>query len=296
MKMLFAFFALIAGNLAIAADAPVPDKGDTAWMMTSTVLVILMTIPGLALFYGGMVRSKNVLSVLMQVFVTFSLIALLWAIYGYSIAFTRATPFFGGFDRLFMAGMTAADVGGGDVQQGCLHPRVRVLRVPADLRGHHALPDRRRLRRAREVLGDAGVHGDLVHLHLPADRAHGLVLGGSGCLHGRRRRRRGGCDGGLHLPEGRAGLRGRHGGAHQRRHRRPGRRLLVGKRMGYGKVAMPPHNVPFMMIGASLLWVGWFGFNVGSNLEANGFAGLVFANTLLATAAAALAWMFVEWI
>ena len=156
-------------------------------MMLSTLLVIMMTIPGLALFYGGLVRSKNMLSVLMQVMVTFSLIVVLWLIYGYSLAFTEGNSFIGGFDRLFLKGIfdpaTGTFAPGATFSKGVVHPRTAVRRLPGHLRRHHLLPDRRRLRRAHQVLGRAAVHGDLVHLQLPADRAHGLVLDGPGRLH-----------------------------------------------------------------------------------------------------------------
>ena len=159
-------------------------------MLVGTALVIMMSIPGLALFYGGLVRSKNMLSVLMQVFVTFSMIVVLWCLYGYSLAFTEGNAFFGGFDRLFMKGLFDPATGtfamARDLQQGRLHPRAAVRRVPGDLRGDHLLPDRRRLRRAHEVLGGAALHGAVVHLQLRADRAHGLVLDGPGRLHAAR--------------------------------------------------------------------------------------------------------------
>jgi Amt family ammonium transporter len=247
---------------------PVPNKGDTAWMMVSTLLVILMTVPGLALFYGGLVRSKNMLSVLMQVMVTFSMIVVLWFIYGYSLAFTEGNQFIGGFDRLFMKGIWDNAAGtfanGSDVQQGCVHSRDRVRRLPGHLRRHHLRADRRCLRRAHEVLGGAAVHGPVVHLQLCADRPHGVVLDGSGCLH---RQGSGRCDerqgrliwqkgaldfaGGtvVHINAGVAGLVGAY---------------MVGKRIGYGKESMAPHSLTLTMVGASLLWVGWFGFNAGS--------------------------------
>ena len=150
----------------------------------------MMSVPALALFYGGMVRSKNMLSVLMQVFVVFSLVTVLWCIYGYSLAFTEGNAFFGGFDRLFLKG--TFDAGKGEFamaatfSQGRGDPGARVRRVPGDVRGDHLLPDPRRLRRAREVLGGAGVHRALVHVRLRADRAHGVVLDGPGRLHRRR--------------------------------------------------------------------------------------------------------------
>ena len=164
--------------------APVANKGDVAWMTVSTLLVILMTVPGLALFYGGLVRSKNMLSVLMQVMVTFSMIVVLWFIYGYSLAFTEGNAVIGGFDRLFMKGLF--DPPG---QFAMPPPSARastsrscVRRLPGHLRRHHLLPDRRRLRRAHQVQRGAALHGAVVHLQLCADRAHGLVLDGPGRL------------------------------------------------------------------------------------------------------------------
>ena len=284
-----------AASVAVpAAKAPVPDKGDTSWMMTSTVLVILMTIPGLALFYGGLVRGKNVLSVLMQVFVVFSLCAVLWAIYGYSIAFTEGGDFFGGFSRLFLKGMTshstAATFTKGVVIPeyvfmvfqltfaaitpclivGAFAERVKFSAVLlfitiwwtfaylpiAHMVWYWAGPD---AYTSAEAGAKAAATAGFLFQKGALDFAGGTVV---------------------HINAGIAGLVGA---------------ILIGRRVGYGKAAMAPHNVPFMMIGASLLWVGWFGFNVGSNLEASGFAGEVFANTLLATAAATLAWMFAEW-
>ena len=281
--------------LAAAADAPVPNKGDTAWMLTSTVLVILMTIPGLALFYGGMVRSKNVLSVFMQVFVTFSLLAVLWAIYGYSFAFTEGNEFFGGVSRLFMQGMTG-DSTAATFSKGVVIPELAYFvfqltfaaitpclivgafaeRVKfsamlvfmviwftftylpvAHMVWFWAGPDAYTSKEAGDA---AGATAGFIFQKGALDFAGGTVV---------------------HINAGISGLIGC---------------LLIGKRSGYGKVAMPPHNVPFVMIGAALLWVGWFGFNVGSNLEANGFAGMVFANTLLATAAATVSWMLAEWV
>jgi Amt family ammonium transporter len=286
----------LAPLVASAADAPpVPDKGDTAWMMTSTVLVILMTIPGLALFYGGMVRGKNVLSVLMQVFVTFSLLSVLWAIYGYSIAFTQGNDFFGGFDRLFMHGMDGSSVAA-TFSKGVYIPELVYFVfqltfaaiTPCLIVGAFAERVKFSAMLVFMVLWFTFSYLPIAHMvwfwagpdaYTSAD-AGSLAGAAAGFIF-----QKGALDfaGGtvVHINAGIAGLVGC---------------LLVGKRTGYGKVAMPPHNVPFMMIGTSLLWVGWFGFNVGSNLEANGFAGMVFANTLLATAAATLSWMFAEWI
>ncbi len=288
-------FILLALPTVSWAEAPTLDKGDIGWLMTCTVLVILMTIPGLALFYGGMVRSKNVLSVLMQVFVTFCLIALLWAIYGYSIAFTGGNAFFGGFDRLFMAGLTtespAATFSKGVyipeyvyfcfqltfaaitpcLVVGAFAERVKFSALlmfmviwftfaylpVAHMVWFWAGPDAYTDAAAAEV---ANATAGFLFQQGALDFAGGTVV---------------------HINAGVAGLVGA---------------LVIGKRVGYGTAAMPPHNLPMVMIGASLLWVGWFGFNVGSNLEANSFAGLVFANTLLATAAATLAWVFIEWL
>jgi Amt family ammonium transporter len=286
----------LAPMLASAADAPpVPDKGDTAWMMTSTVLVILMTIPGLALFYGGMVRSKNVLSVLMQVFVTFSLLAILWAIYGYSIAFTSGNAFFGGFDRLFMQGMDGSSVAA-TFSKGVYIPELVYFVfqltfaaiTPCLIVGAFAERVKFSAMLAFMVLWFTFSYLPIAHMvwfwagpdAYTSAEAGALAGAGAGKIF-----QWGALDfaGGtvVHINAGIAGLVGC---------------LVVGKRVGYGTAAMPPHNIPFMMIGASLLWVGWFGFNVGSNLEANGFAGMVFANTLLATAAATLSWMFLEWL
>jgi Amt family ammonium transporter len=278
-----------------AAPAPVPNKGDTAWMIVATVLVILMTIPGLALFYGGMVRSKNMLSVLMQVFATFSLLAILWAIYGYSIAFTEGNAFFGGFSRLFLSGVTpdstAATFSKGVVIPeyiyiafqltfaaitpaliiGAFAERVKFSAVllfmvlwftfsylpVAHMVWYWAGPD---AFTTADAAAKASATGGFIWQKGALDFAGGTVV---------------------HINAGIAGLIGC---------------LMIGKRIGFNKEAMPPHSLTMTMIGASLLWVGWFGFNVGSNLESTGFAAMVFVNTLLATAAAALAWMFVEWM
>jgi ammonium transporter, Amt family len=281
--------------IASAADAPVPDKGDTAWMLISTVLVILMTIPGLALFYGGMVRSKNVLSVLMQVFVTFSLLCLLWAIYGYSLAFTAGNDFIGGTDRLFMHGLDGSAVAA-TFSKGVYIPEIVYFVfqmtfaaiTPCLIVGAFAERVKFSAMLAFMVLWFTFSYLPIAHMvwfwagpDAYTNAAAGEAAGHTaGFLF-----QKGALDfaGGtvVHINAGIAGLVGC---------------LLIGKRVGYGKVSLPPHNVPMMMIGTSLLWVGWFGFNVGSNLEANGFAGVVFANTLLATAAAALSWMFAEWI
>jgi hypothetical protein len=169
----------------------VPNKGDTAWMMVSTLLVILMTVPGLALFYGGLVRSKNMLSVLMQVMVTFSLIVVLWFIYGYSLAFTEGGAFFGGFDRLFMAGVWDNAAGtfanGATFSKGVYIPEIVFAAFQATFRRHHRGTDRGRLCRTHEVWRGIDVHGLVVHLQLRSDRPHGVVLDGPGCLRCQRR-------------------------------------------------------------------------------------------------------------
>jgi Amt family ammonium transporter len=287
--------AVLAPIVGYAQEAPVPDKGDTAWVLTATVLVILMTIPGLALFYGGMVRSKNVLSLLMQVFLTFCAISLLWAFYGYSVAFTSGNAFFGGFDRLFLKGLTSSSVAA-TFSKGVYIPEYVYfcfqLTFAAITCGLIVGAFAERIRFGAVllfmVLWFSFAYLPIAHMvwfwagpDAYTDAAAGsAATAGAGFLF-----QKGALDfaGGtvVHINAGIAGLVGA---------------LMLGKRVGYGTASMPPHNLPLVMIGASLLWVGWFGFNVGSNLEANGFAGQVFANTLLATAAAALAWSIAEWV
>ena len=294
-RPLIAALALAAPALALAQDAPTPDKGDTAWLLTSTILVILMTIPGLALFYGGMVRSKNVLSVLMQVFVTFCLISLLWAIYGYSLAFTQGSPFIGGLDRLFLNGL-ATDSLGATFSKATPIPEYAFFVfqltfaaiTPCLIVGAFAERIKFAAVLAFVVLWFTFSYLPVAHMvwfwagpDAITDAASlDAVVGGAGFLWAK-----GALDfaGGtvVHINAGVAGLIGA---------------ILIGKRLGYGQAAMPPHNLPLVMIGTCLLWVGWFGFNAGSNLEANGLTALVVANTILATAAAALAWMFTEWM
>jgi Amt family ammonium transporter len=288
--------ALLAPALGFAdAPTPVPDKGDTAWMMTSTVLVILMTIPGLALFYGGMVRSKNVLSLLMQVFMTFCLVALLWAFYGYSLAFTNGNDFFGGFDRLFLKGLTSTSVAA-TFSKGVYIPEYAwfifqltfACITPCLIVGAFAERIKFGAVLLFMVLWFTFAYLPMAHMvwwwagpdaYTDAAAAEAATKT-AGFLF-----QKGALDfaGGtvVHINAGIAGLVGC---------------LMVGKRIGYRTTAMPPHNLPLVMVGASLLWVGWFGFNVGSGLEANGFTAMVFANTILATAAAALAWSFAEWV
>ena len=256
-----------AAPAAPAAPAPKVDSGDTAWMLTSTLLVILMTIPGLALFYGGLGRSKNMLSVLMQVFVVFSLISLLWAIYGYSLAFSGEGKFFGGFDKIFLKGVTQETFGALTTIpeyvffafQGTFAAITVALIV-----GSFA----ERIKFAAVLIFSV-----LWFTFSYVPMAH--IVWGGGLL---------GADGALdfaggtvvHVNAGIAGLVGAY---------------MVGKRIGFGKEAMTPHSLTLTMVGASLLWVGWFGFNAGSAGAANANAGLAFVNTVLATAAATLSWI-----
>jgi len=280
---------------AAPAAAPVPDKGDTAWMMTATVLVILMTIPGLALFYGGMVRAKNMLSVLMQVFATFCLLAILWAVYGYSVAFTEGNAFFGSLDKMFLSGITTESVAATWSKGVYIPEYVYVVFqltfaaiTPALIIGAFAERIKFSAVLLFMVLWFSFSYLPIAHMvwywagpDAYTDQAAGdAAAATAGFLF-----QKGALDfaGGtvVHINAGIAGLMGC---------------LMLGKRIGYGKEAMPPHSLTMTMIGASLLWVGWFGFNVGSNLEATGLAAMVMVNTLLATAAASLSWMFVEWL
>jgi Amt family ammonium transporter len=280
---------------AAAAPAPVPNKGDTAWMIVATVLVILMTIPGLALFYGGMVRTKNMLSVLMQVFATFSLLAILWAIYGYSVAFTEgSTTFFGGFSRLFLSGVTP-DSNVATYSKGVVIPEYIYIAfqltfaaiTPALIIGAFAERVKFSAVLLFMVLWFTFSYLPIAHMVWFWSGPDAFTTAEAGAKANELAGfiwQKGALDfaGGtvVHINAGIAGLIGC---------------LLIGKRIGFGKEAMPPHSLTMTMIGASLLWVGWFGFNVGSNLESTGFAAMVFVNTLLATAGAALAWMFAEW-
>ena len=241
------------------------------------------------------------LSVLMQVFVVFSLITVLWCVYGYSLAFTEGNAFFGSFDRLFLKGTFDSAKGefamAATFSKGTPIPELVFVAFQATFAAITVCLILGAFAERIEVLGGAAVRGALVHVRLPADRAHGLVLGRPGCVHGGQRRRRdqrqgrpasgrwGALDfaGGtvVHINAGVAGLVGAY---------------VIGKRIGYGKEAMAPHNLPMTMIGASLLWIGWFGFNAGSALEANNSAALAFINTYLATACAVLSWTFGEWM
>jgi len=283
-----------ADAAAAAAPQPVPNKGDTAWMMVSTLLVILMTVPGLALFYGGLVRSKNMLSVLMQVMVTFSLIVVLWFIYGYSLAFTEGGSFIGGFDRLFMKGIwdnaAGTFVNAATFSKGVVIPEIVFAAFQATFAGITctlivgAFAERIKFSAVLMfmVLWFTFSYAPIAHMvwfWMGPDAYTGkdvvdAMNGKAGMIW-----QWGALDfaGGtvVHINAAVAGLVGA---------------FMVGKRIGYGKESMAPHSLTLTMVGASLLWVGWFGFNAGSALEANGFAALAFINTFGATAAAVLAW------
>ena len=277
-----------------AAPALVPNKGDTTWMMLSTLLVIMMTVPGLALFYGGLVRSKNMLSVLMQVMVAFSMIVVLWVIYGYSLAFTEGNAFIGGTDRLMMKGVWDNVAGtfsnAATFSKGVVIPEIVFAAFQATFAGITAcliigaFAERIKFSAALMFLALWFTFSYLPIAHMvwfwmgpDAYTAAGVIEemnGKAGLMW-----QWGALDfaGGtvVHINAAVAGLVGAY---------------MVGKRVGYGKEAFTPHSLTLTMVGASLLWVGWFGFNAGSALEANGFAALAFINTFVATAAAVLAW------
>lgn len=251
------------------------NKADLVWVSVSTLLVLLMVVPGLALFYGGLVRSKNVLSVLLQVLSTFALAVVLWFFYGYSLAFTEGNPIIGGFDRLMFTGMY--DLSQGSFALSGSIPELSFAAFQATFAGITCalvvggLAERTRY---SAVLVFTVIWMTLAYLPI----AH-MVWAPGGWLF-----ERGALDfaGGtvVHINAGVAGLVGA---------------WMVGKRLGHGKESMQPHSLPLAMVGASLLWVGWFGFNAGSALQASETAALAFFNTLLATAAAVLSWLMVEW-
>ena len=297
---LLALGAALLPALAMAAPVAQPNKGDTAWMLTSTALVLLMSVPALALFYGGLVRTKNMLSVLMQVFVGFSLITVLWCVYGYSLAFTQGNAVFGGLSRVFLAGTFDARSGSyslvstfsrntplyelvyvafqatfasitcclilGSVVERIKFSAVLVFLViwftfcycpVAHMVWYWPGPD---AFTSAAKAAHVSQSGGLIWQWGALDFAGGTVV---------------------HINAGIAGLVGA---------------FVLGRRVGFGREPMAPHSLTMTMIGASLLWFGWFGFNAGSALEANGAAALAFLNTYLATACAVLSWMFAEWI
>ena len=278
-----------------APAAPVANKGDTAWMMVATLLVIMMSIPGLALFYGGLVRSKNMLSVLMQVMMIFSVIVVLWCIYGYSLAFTEGGAFFGGFDRLFLKGMTP-DSMAATFSKGVVIPEFVFLAFQATFAAITcgliigSFAERMKFSAVLLFVVIWFTFSYLPVAHMVwfwpgpdafTDAAAAeKAVAASGWLF-----QKGALDfaGGtvVHINAAVAGLVGA---------------FVVGKRIGLGKESMAPHSLTLTMVGASLLWVGWFGFNAGSALEANGSAALAFLNTLLATAGAVVSWTLGEWL
>ena len=289
-----------AAKPAEAAAAPTPNKGDTAWMIVATAFVILMTIPGLALFYGGLVRTKNMLSVLMQVFVIFSLIVVLWTVYGYSLAFTEGGAFFGSFDRLFLKGVFDSSKGSfataATFSKGVVIPEYIFIAFQATFAAITcglivgAFAERAKFAAilvfvtiwftfayvpiAHMVWFWPGPDGIKDAASLASESAKGGWLWQKGAMD---------FAGGtvVHINAGIAGLVGA---------------IVIGKRIGYGREAMAPHSLTMTMIGASLLWMGWFGFNAGSALEAGDVAALAFVNTLVATASAVLGWMGGEWM
>jgi Amt family ammonium transporter len=283
---------------AKAPPAPTPNKGDVTWMLLATALVIMMSVPALALFYGGMVRSKNALSVLMQVFVVFSLVTVLWFIYGYSLAFTEGNAFFGSFDRLFLNG--ALDPAKGEFamaatfSKGVVIPEIVFVAFQATFAAITcclilgAFAERAKFSAVLVfiVLWFTFAYTPVAHMVWfwmgPDAYTDSTLVDGLNAKAGLIWQW-GALDfaGGtvVHINAGVAGLIGAY---------------LVGRRIGYGKEAMPAHNLPLTMIGASLLWVGWFGFNAGSALEAGNSAALAFLNTYLATACAVLSWSLGE--
>ncbi|KKW67504.1 ammonia channel protein [Lampropedia cohaerens] len=256
---------------AVAEAEPAIDTGDTAWMLTSTVLVILMSIPGLALFYGGLARSKNMVSVLLQVLAVFSLITLLWAVYGFSLAFGGEGKVYGSFDYVFLKGITPDTISSAlstipefvFVSFQAAFAAITVALVVGSLA-------------ERVKFGAVMVFSIIWFTFSYLPMAH-MVWGGGLLAEDGALDFAGGTV--IHINAGVAGLVGAY---------------VLGKRAGYGKEALAPHNLAFTMIGACLLWVGWFGFNAGSAGAANGVAGLAFINTIVATSAGVLAWLIVE--
>ena len=268
--LLFLLFTLLP-SLALAEEAPVLNSGDTAWMLTATALVLFMTIPGLSLFYAGMVRSKNILSVLMQCFAITSLMTTLWTLYAYSIAFGGDGPYWGGLSKMFLAGV------GVDTLSGTIPETVFMtfqmtfaIITPALIVGAFAERMKFSTMLVFMTIWITIVYAPVCH----------WVWGGGGWLGNK-----GILDfaGGtvVHINAGMSGLMAA---------------LLLGKRKGYPTTPMPPHNLGYTLVGASMLWVGWFGFNAGSELAADGVAGMAMAVTQIATATSALSLMFIEWI
>ncbi|WP_206238047.1 ammonium transporter [Novosphingobium terrae] len=284
----FAQAALIKAP-TVAQQANMVNKGDTTWMLMSTVLVLMMSIPGLALFYGGLVRAKNMLSVLMQVFMIVSVTGLLWATYGYSLVFTGGSPFIGGFSKALMAGVNSGTYAA-TFSNNVYIPELAyfvfqmtfAMITPALFIGSFAERIKFTPLIIFTVLWSTFAYYPIAHmvwywagpdfLYASPNDAGFLYLKGALDFAGGTV---------VHINAGIAGLVGC---------------LVLGKRVGFGKENTPPHSLTMTMIGASLLWVGWFGFNAGSNLESNGVAAVAFVNTMLATCAAAVSWAVIEQI
>jgi ammonium transporter, Amt family len=298
LMVLMSIPQLVFGQEA-APPAPTYDPGNVTWMMTATAFVLLMSVPGLALFYGGMVRSKNMLSTLTQTFAIFCVIAVLWVIYGYSVAFSNGNAFFGSLDKLLLSGVVF-DANGNFVPAATFSKGVYIPELiyamfqltfgaitVALVAGAYVERMKFKVVLLFSVIWFTFSYLPMAHMvwWWPGPDAYtsAEVVAEQNATAGWLWQL-GALDfaGGtvVHINAGIAGLVCA---------------LFLGKRVGYGKVAMPPHNLPFSMVGASLLWFGWFGFNAGSNLEANGYAALAFANTLFATAVGAIAWFFAEW-
>ena len=275
-----ALLSLLTPGLAMADEA-VLNSGDTAWMLTATALVLFMTIPGLALFYAGMVRSKNVLSVMMQCFAITGLISILWMVYGYSLAFdttgmeqgvTNLNSFVGGLSKAFLSGLTVDSLVGAFPESVFITFQMTfAIITPALIVG--AFAERMKFSAMLVFMGVwfTLVYAPICHMVWSGD---GAFLWDAGVLD---------FAGGtvVHINAGIAGLVAC---------------LVLGKRKGYPTAAMAPHNLGYTLVGAAMLWIGWFGFNAGSAIAANGTAGMAMLVTQIATAAAALGWMFAEWI
>jgi Amt family ammonium transporter len=278
MKSMKSLFGLLGAGLlmllpaiALADDAPALSSGDTAWMLTATVLVLFMTIPGLSLFYAGMVRSKNALSTFVQIFAITALMTILWVVIGYSIAFGGEGAFWGGLDKMFLKGVTVDSMSGTIPETVFMVFQMTfAIITPALIVGAFAERMKFSAMLIFMTIWLIVVYAPITHWVW----GDGGWLGNKGILD---------FAGGtvVHINAGIAGLVAA---------------IVLGKRKGYGTTAMPPHNLTYTIIGASMLWVGWFGFNAGSALAADNVAGMAMAVTQIATAAAALTWMFAEWV
>ena len=273
LKSLIGLFSLtmLTPALAFAEDAPVLSAGDTAWMLVATVLVLFMTIPGLSLFYSGMVRSKNALSTFVQIFAITALSTIVWVVIGYSIAFGGEGAYWGGLDKMFLNGVTVDSLSGTIPETVFMVFQMTfAIITPALIVGAFAERMKFSAMLVFTTIWLIVVYAPITHWVW----GDGGWLGGKGILD---------FAGGtvVHINAGVAGLMVA---------------IVLGKRKGYGKTAMPPHNLTYTIIGASMLWVGWFGFNAGSELAADNVAGMAMAVTQIAAAAAALTWMFTEWM